>query len=114
MSFLTQPNIVIARVIGIIAIAAGFLLGIEGLNQPDSIWFAHRADPHRDGLMRPSVCVLSNHHVQNALAAYPGPMTQTCRDVLLLSARVLWPMVLFLTLSLAACSSGRESYLNGA
>ena len=38
MSFLTQPNIVIARVIGIIAIAAGFLLGIEGLNQPDSIW----------------------------------------------------------------------------
>ncbi|MCY4612781.1 MAG: hypothetical protein OXB94_04050 [Nitrospira sp.] len=36
--FLTQPNIVIARVIGIIAIAAGFLLGIEGLNQPDSIW----------------------------------------------------------------------------
>lgn len=38
VSFLTQPNIVIARVIGIIAIAAGFLLGIEGLNQPDSIW----------------------------------------------------------------------------
>lgn len=36
--FLTQPNILIARVIGIIAIAAGFLLGIEGLNQPDSIW----------------------------------------------------------------------------
>lgn len=36
--FLNQPNIVIARVIGIIAIAAGFLLGIEGLNQPDSIW----------------------------------------------------------------------------
>lgn len=38
VSFLTQPNIVIARVIGIIATAAGFLLGIEGLNQPDSIW----------------------------------------------------------------------------
>lgn len=38
VSFLTQPDIVIARVIGIIAIAAGFLLGIEGLNQPDSIW----------------------------------------------------------------------------
>lgn len=38
VSFLTQPNIVIARAIGIIAIAAGFLLGIEGLNQPDSIW----------------------------------------------------------------------------
>lgn len=38
MPFLTQPNIVIARVIGISAIAAGFLLGIEGLNRPDSIW----------------------------------------------------------------------------
>ena len=38
MPFLTQPNIVIARVIGISAIAAGFLLGIEGLNEPDSIW----------------------------------------------------------------------------
>ena len=40
MSFLNQPNIVVARVIGIIAIAAGFLLGIEGLNQPDSIWLS--------------------------------------------------------------------------
>ena len=38
--FLNQPNIVIARVIGILAIAAGFLLGIEGLNQPDSIWLS--------------------------------------------------------------------------
>ena len=38
MPFLTQPTIVIARVIGISAIAAGFLLGIEGLNRPDSIW----------------------------------------------------------------------------
>ena len=36
--FLNQPNILIARVVGIIAIAAGFLLGIEGLNQPDSMW----------------------------------------------------------------------------
>ncbi len=36
----TQPNIWIARVVGIMAIAAGFLLGIEGLNQPDSIWLA--------------------------------------------------------------------------
>ena len=34
----TQPNIWIARVTGIMAIATGFLLGIEGLNQPDSIW----------------------------------------------------------------------------
>ena len=41
-------------------------------------------------------------------------MIVTLRNVRLLSARVLWPMVLFLTLSLAACSSGRESYLNGA
>ena len=38
MHFLNQPNILIPRVIGILAIAAGFLLGIEGLNQPDSIW----------------------------------------------------------------------------
>lgn len=38
MHFLTQPTIVMARAIGILAIAAGFLLGIEGLNQPDSIW----------------------------------------------------------------------------
>ena len=38
VSFLTQPNIVIARVIGMLAIAAGFLLGIEGLHRPDSIW----------------------------------------------------------------------------
>ena len=36
--FLTRPDILIARVIGIIAIAAGFLLGIEGLNQPESTW----------------------------------------------------------------------------
>ena len=38
MQFLTQPHILIGRVIGIIAIAAGFLLGIEGLNRPDSMW----------------------------------------------------------------------------
>ncbi len=36
----TQPNIWIARVIGIIAIASGFVLGIEGLNQPDSMWLS--------------------------------------------------------------------------
>lgn len=41
-------------------------------------------------------------------------MTQTCRNAPLVSARALWPMALFLALSLAACSSGRESYLNGA
>lgn len=38
MNFMIQPNIWIARIIGIMAIASGFLLGIEGLNQPDSIW----------------------------------------------------------------------------
>ncbi len=38
MHALNQPHSVIARVIGMVAIAAGFLLGIEGLNQPDSIW----------------------------------------------------------------------------
>ncbi len=40
-------------------------------------------------------------------------MTQTCRTVPL-SARVLGSMALFLILSLTACSSGREAYLNGA
>ncbi len=30
----------IARVIGILAIATGFVLGIEGLNRPDSMWLA--------------------------------------------------------------------------
>jgi len=34
----TKPEIWIARVIGIIAIASGFVLGIEGLDQPESIW----------------------------------------------------------------------------
>ena len=41
-------------------------------------------------------------------------MTQTCQNVRLVYAWVLGPMALFLTLSLAACGSGRESYLNGA
>lgn len=36
----TQPDIWIARVIGIIAIASGFVLGIEGLDQPGSIWLS--------------------------------------------------------------------------
>ena len=33
-----HPPIWIARVIGIIAIAIGFVLGIEGLGQPNSLW----------------------------------------------------------------------------
>jgi len=33
-----HPPIWIARVIGIIAIAIGFVFGIEGLNQPNSLW----------------------------------------------------------------------------
>lgn len=36
----TQPDIWIARVIGIISIAMGFVLGIEGLDQPDSMWLS--------------------------------------------------------------------------
>lgn len=36
--FLTHPHVRIARVIGIMAIAAGFVLGIEGLNRPNSVW----------------------------------------------------------------------------
>ena len=35
-----RPTIRIARVIGILAIATGFVLGIEGLHQPDSMWLA--------------------------------------------------------------------------
>ena len=38
MQIPTQSDIWIARVIGIFAIASGFVLGIEGLNQPDSLW----------------------------------------------------------------------------
>ena len=34
----SHPPIWIARVIGIIAIAIGFVLGIEGLDQPNSLW----------------------------------------------------------------------------
>ena len=40
MQIPTQPNIWIARVIGIFAIASGFVIGIEGLNQPGSIWLS--------------------------------------------------------------------------
>lgn len=38
MNVLTHPHVWIARVIGIMAIAAGFVLGIEGLNRPNSVW----------------------------------------------------------------------------
>ena len=46
-----QPNIWIPRVIGIIAIASGFVLGIEGLNQPESIWL-----PTALGLILTGLC----------------------------------------------------------
>ena len=68
MHFLTQPNILIARVIGIIAIAAGFLLGIEGLNQPDSIWLPIALALIVTGLCAPGVRVLPNHYAQDAVA----------------------------------------------
>ncbi len=35
-----RPEIWIARVAGILAIATGFVLGIEGLQRPESIWLA--------------------------------------------------------------------------
>ncbi len=41
-------------------------------------------------------------------------MTVTLRHVPLVPARTLWPLAALLILSLAACSSGRESYLKGA
>ncbi len=41
-------------------------------------------------------------------------MTVTVQHVTLVSARTLWPLAVLLILSLAACSSGRESYLKGA
>ncbi len=34
----TRPGIWMARAFGVLAIAAGFVLGIEGLHRPDSIW----------------------------------------------------------------------------
>ena len=46
-----RPEIWIARVIGIVAIAAGFVLGIEGLNQPDSFWL-----PTALGLILTGLC----------------------------------------------------------
>ncbi len=41
-------------------------------------------------------------------------MTVIVQHVPLVSARTLWPLAVLLILSLAACSSGRESYLKGA
>ncbi len=35
-----RPEIWIARTVGVLAIATGFVLGIEGLHRPDSIWLA--------------------------------------------------------------------------
>lgn len=34
----TQPDILIARSFGVIAIASGFITGIHGLDHPDSFW----------------------------------------------------------------------------
>jgi len=47
----THPDIWIARVIGIIAIALGFVLGIEGLDQPESMWL-----PTALGLLLTGLC----------------------------------------------------------
>ena len=38
MNLPTQPDVVIARAIGIICIALGFILGIQGLDEPESAW----------------------------------------------------------------------------
>ncbi|WP_447975476.1 hypothetical protein [Nitrospira sp. Kam-Ns4a] len=33
-----QPDVVVARVVGILCIASGFVAGIQGLEQRDSFW----------------------------------------------------------------------------
>jgi len=38
MNLPTQPDIWIARSVGIIAIALGFIFGMQGLDEPDSFW----------------------------------------------------------------------------
>lgn len=38
MNLPTQPDIWIARSVGIVAIASGFILGMHGLDEPDSLW----------------------------------------------------------------------------
>ena len=37
-SLLRSPRAMVARGVGIVCIALGFVLGIEGLNDPDSFW----------------------------------------------------------------------------
>ena len=51
MNIQRHPDIWIARVIGILAITLGFVLGIEGLDQPDSIWL-----PTALGLILTGLC----------------------------------------------------------
>ncbi len=34
----TSPDILIARSFGIVAIASGFIMGLHGLDHPDSLW----------------------------------------------------------------------------
>ncbi|MDA0739860.1 MAG: hypothetical protein O2999_03560 [Nitrospirae bacterium] len=51
MNIQTHPDIWIARVIGILAIALGFVLGIEGLEQPESLWL-----PTALGLILTGLC----------------------------------------------------------
>ena len=33
-----RPEVLIARLVGILCIASGFILGIHGLDRPDSVW----------------------------------------------------------------------------
>lgn len=33
-----RPEVAIARTFGILCIATGFILGMQGLDEPDSIW----------------------------------------------------------------------------
>lgn len=35
-----RPEVVIARTVGIICIALGFVLGMHGLDHPDSMWLS--------------------------------------------------------------------------
>lgn len=36
----SQPDILIARIIGIVFVASGFILGIYGLDNPQSSWLS--------------------------------------------------------------------------
>lgn len=33
-----RPEVVVARVVGIVCVAAGFIIGMHGLDEPESIW----------------------------------------------------------------------------